>query len=929
MPGKKADAEAFASRWANKGNENQDTQRFWIDFYQNVLGVEDAVSRLEFEKPVSTDASTHEGYIDVFIPSAKTLVEQKSLGIDLAKEETRQGRKVTPAKQGNAYAQGMPLSQQPRYIIACNFAEFWVFDRERDSLCREPLFKLPLAELPKNLAAIQFLKGGAEAPATISRAVSVEAGKIMSKLHDQVAEAFDDPDTPENHHALSVLMTRLMFLMFCEDSGLVAPNAFRDYVSHFQAGDLRRGLKDLFVWLDTKDEDRDKYAESWLKKLPYMNGGLFREKTEIPPLSENFRHTLIVEGCQEFDWSGVSPTVFGSIFEGALSHDHRRANGQHFTSPENIHKVIDPLFLDGLKAEFEEACAKPVAGGARTRALKDLHKKIGSISILDPAAGSGNFLTESYLCLRRLENRILFELQGDQASFSFEDSGDRDVLVSLMNFHGIELEDFACCVARTALWIAEKQADADTAKVTQRVYQELPLTDYEGIVNANALRIDWNDVVEADGVDYVLGNPPFLGQAMQSKEQSNDVSSLFDGLSNAGKLDYVAGWFKKAADYSKGTNIRCAFVSSNSICQGESVGSLWKVLSEAGCVINFAYTTFLWDSEASDKAGVMCVIVGFSMFEDGRKKVLFGADGPIIFASHINGYLKSAPDVWIKNRKKCINRRGCKVTQGSQPMENGQLLFSVEEKKQFLSRYPDCEKLFRPFVGSREFLNETDFSRYCLWLDGVNPAEYTNNTEIMKRIRAVREYRASNKIPRIRKTADSPQLFTQIRQPENDYIIIPRVSSARRKYIPIGYVSRRVVASDAVVIVDGASMFDFGLLMSQTHNAWMRTVAGRLKNDYRYAPSVYYNFPYPDADQDAISEIEERAKAVIKARSNYPDCSLATLYGADSFFLFNDLVKAHSDLDAAVESAYGMSFDGDEEKIVAHLFNLYAKKVGE
>ena len=928
MAGKKSDAESFASRWANKGNENQDTQRFWIDFYQNVLGVEDAVSRLEFEKPVSTDASTHEGYIDVFIPSAKTLVEQKSLGIDLAKEETRQGRKVTPAKQGNAYAQGMPLSQQPRYIIACNFAEFWVFDRERDSLCREPLFKLPLAELSKNLAAIQFLKGGAEAPATISRAVSVEAGKIMSKLHDLVAEAFDDPDAPENHHALSVLMTRLMFLMFCEDSGLVAPNAFRDYVSHFQAGDLRRGLKDLFVWLDTKDEDRDKYAESWLKKLPYMNGGLFREKTEIPPLSENFRHTLIVEGCQEFDWSGVSPTVFGSIFEGALSHDHRRTNGQHFTSPENIHKVIDPLFLDGLKAEFDEACAKPVAGGARTRALKDLHKKIGSISILDPAAGSGNFLTESYLCLRRLENRILFELQGDQASFSFEDSGDRDVLVSLRNFHGIELEDFACCVARTALWIAEKQADADTAKVTQRVYQELPLTDYEGIVNANALRIDWNDVVPADEVDYVLGNPPFLGQAMQSKEQSNDVSSLFDGLSNAGKLDYVAGWFKKAADYSKGTNIRCAFVSSNSICQGESVGSLWKVLSEAGCVINFAYTTFLWDSEASDKAGVMCVIVGFSMFEDGHKKVLFGADGPT-FASHINGYLKSAPDVWIKNRKKCINRRGCKVTQGSQPMENGQLLFSVEEKKQFLSRYPDCEKLFRPFVGSREFLNETDFSRYCLWLDGVNPAEYTNNTEIMKRIRAVREYRASNKIPRIRKTADSPQLFTQIRQPENDYIIIPRVSSARRKYIPIGYVSRRVVASDAVVIVDGASMFDFGLLMSQTHNAWMRTVAGRLKNDYRYAPSVYYNFPYPDADQDAVSEIEERAKAVIKARSNYPDCSLATLYGADSFFLFNDLVKAHSDLDAAVESAYGMSFDGDEEKIVAHLFNLYAKKVGE
>lgn len=624
MAGKKSDAESFASRWANKGNENQDTQRFWIDFYQNVLGVEDAVSRLEFEKPVSTDASTHEGYIDVFIPSAKTLVEQKSLGIDLAKEETRQGRKVTPAKQGNAYAQGMPLSQQPRYIIACNFSDFWVFDRERDSLCREPLFKLPLAELPKNLAAIQFLKGGAEAPATISRAVSVEAGKIMSKLHDLVAEAFDDPDTPENHHALSVLMTRLMFLMFCEDSGLVAPNAFRDYVSHFQADDLRRGLKDLFVWLDTKDEDRDKYAESWLKKLPYMNGGLFREKTEIPPLSENFRHTLIVEGCQEFDWSGVSPTVFGSIFEGALSHDHRRANGQHFTSPENIHKVIDPLFLDGLKAEFDEACAKPVAGGARTRALKELHEKIGGISILDPAAGSGNFLTESYLCLRQLENRILFELQGEQTSFSFEDSGDRDVLVSLKNFHGIELEDFACCVARTALWIAEKQADTDTAKVTQRVYQELPLTDYEGIVNANALRINWNDVVSADEVDYVLGNPPFIGSSRLEDAQKEDRKAIFG--KSAGLLDYVACWHKKAAEYMDGHRVRCAFVSTNSICQGQQVEPLWKSLFDNGVHIDFAYKTFVWDSQASDKANVHVVIVGFSKSPD-MQPLLFSSTG--------------------------------------------------------------------------------------------------------------------------------------------------------------------------------------------------------------------------------------------------------------------------------------------------------------
>lgn len=807
MPGKKADAEAFASRWANKGNENQDTQRFWIDFYQNVLGVEDAVSRLEFEKPVSTDASTHDGYIDVFIPSAKTLVEQKSLGIDLAKEETRQGRKVTPAKQGNAYAQGMPLSQQPRYIIACNFVEFWVFDRERDSLCREPLFKLPLAELPKNLAAIQFLKGGAEAPATISRAVSVEAGKIMSKLHDQVAEAFDDPDTPENHHALSVLMTRLMFLMFCEDSGLVAPNAFRDYVSHFQAGDLRRGLKDLFVWLDTKDEDHDKYAEPWLKKLPYMNGGLFREKTEIPPLSENFRHTLIVEGCQEFDWSGVGPTVFGSIFEGALSHDHRRANGQHFTSPENIHKVIDPLFLDGLKAEFEEARVKPVAGGARTRALKDLHEKIGSVSILDPAAGSGNFLTESYLCLRQLENRILFELQGEQTSFSFEDSGDRDVLVNLKNFHGIELEDFACCVARTALWIAEKQADADTAKVTQRVYQELPLTDYEGIVNANALRIDWNDVVSADEVDYVLGNPPFIGSSRLEDAQKEDRKAIFG--KSAGLLDYVACWHKKAAEYMDGHRVRCAFVSTNSICQGQQVEPLWKPLFDNGVHIDFAYKTFVWDSQASDKANVHVVIAGFSKSPD-IQPLLFSSTGATK-ADNINGYLSNAPDVFVEKRRQPL----CsvpKMSRGGGAGDWGFLTLDEAEAHRLLTSYPALEQYIRPFSMGSEFIK--GINRYCLWFAGLSGAELSKlPKEIRDRFDEIRKLRLASPRSGTQKRACAPWEFDEVKAPaDGAFLAVPQVSSGRRKYIPVGFITNGTIPGNKLFFVEEADLYDFGRL---------------------------------------------------------------------------------------------------------------------
>lgn len=928
MPGKKADAEAFASRWANKGNENQDTQRFWIDFYQNVLGVEDAVSRLEFEKPVSTDASTHDGYIDVFIPSAKTLVEQKSLGIDLAKEETRQGRKVTPAKQGNAYAQGMPLSQQPRYIIACNFAEFWVFDRERDSLCREPLFKLPLAELPKNLAAIQFLKGGAEAPATISRAVSVEAGKIMSKLHDQVAEAFDDPDTPENHHALSVLMTRLMFLMFCEDSGLVAPNAFRDYVAHFSAGDLRRGLKDLFVWLDTKDEERDKYAEPWLKKLPYMNGGLFREKTEIPPLSENFRHTLIVEGCQEFDWSGVSPTVFGSIFEGALSHDHRRANGQHFTSPENIHKVIDPLFLDGLKAEFEDARAKPIAGGARTRALKDLHEKIGSISILDPAAGSGNFLTESYLCLRQLENRILFELQGDQASFSFEDSGDRDVLVSLRNFHGIELEDFACCVARTALWIAEKQADADTAKVTQRVYQELPLTDYEGIVNANALRIDWNSVVTADEVDYVLGNPPFIGQSQRTDGQVDDLKLVW-GRDYDGYLDYATCWYKKAADYLAGTHADFAFVSTNSICQGQPVPALFRPLFDANWEIRFAHRSFVWDSAADDEAHVHVVIVGFS--RDVAAPIAFTyrrGDKVIEYPDNLNGYLINAPNVFVEKRMRPLFEDVSPMMKGAAPVDGGFLQIKTQEEYDLIVEDSIAAKYVVPSLGAQELINGK--KRWCLWLAEAQKSDLAKSPVLRRRIQEVRDFRLASKKAATRRLADEPWRYGEPRKAEGPFLCVPRHFSGGRKYFTVKRCESGEIATDACFFADDPDGLLFGIISSGVFMAWQKAVGGELKSDCRFSNTIVWNnFPLPKLSDEGRQAIIDAGHAVLSARRLYPDSSLADLYKPADEFLYPELFEAHIKLDKAIESAYGIDFNGDENKIVTHLFNLYAEKVGE
>lgn len=931
MAGKKADAEAFVKRWRGKGNENQDTQLFWIDFLQSVLGVEDAIPLLKFETPVSTAASDHNGYIDVLIPAAKVIVEQKSLGIDLAKPEVRQGREVTPAQQALAYAQGLPLSQQPRYIAACNFAELWVYDRERDALCKkEPLFRLPLDELPKNLAAVQFLKGAGAAPASISQAVSVEAGKIMAELHQQVAEAFDDPDTPENHHALSALMTRLMFLMFCEDAGLTEPNAFRDYVKHYQAADLRLALKNLFVWLDTPEAARDPYAEPWLKKMPYMNGGLFRERTEIPPLSETFRTTLAVKGCQEFDWSGVSPTVFGSIFEGALSHDHRRANGQHFTSPENIHKVIDPLFLDGLKAEFEEACAKPVAGGARTKALKDLHLKIGAIGVLDPACGSGNFLTESYLCLRRLENQILLELHKDgQISASFEGLEDEndEVLVSLANFHGIEIEDFACCVARTALWIAEKQADADTAKVTRRVYQELPLRDYDNIVNANALRIDWNDVVSADEVSYIIGNPPFIGASLCTAEQKADVTHLFGKIKLANSLDYVSGWYYKAAEMmSVNPKMRSALVSTNSVTQGEQVSPLWGTLhARFETHIDFAWRTFIWNSEATDEAHVHCAIIGFSSNE-AQGGTIYSESGPHECES-ISPYLVDAPFVAISSRSTPI----CDVprlTKGSQASDGGHLVLNDDERSELVRAYPDCAEVIKPFVGAFEFLRNTN--RWCLWLKDVAPENLLSWPAVMERVRAVAEFRSKSTAAPTRKMAEKPTCFFSDVQPDGQYIAVPRTSSQRRRYIPMGLMSPDVIASDNLSIVHGADLYLYGVMQSRTHNAWMRIIAGRLKSDYRYSGGIVYNnFVWPDPTDEQRGRIEACAQAVLDARAAHPDATLADMYDPGNDFLFPDLMKAHAELDAAVEAAYNVSFNGDEEKIVAHLFKLYAEKVSE
>lgn len=715
-----------------------------------------------------------------------------------------------------------------------------------------------------------------------------------------------------------------MFLMFCEDAGLIEPGLFRDYVASVDGGHLRGALIELFGWLDTDDEARkQEYPSELLARFPYMNGGLFRERIQIPQLNEQVHYEILVSGCQEFDWSGVDPTVFGSIFEGALSHDTRRSGGMHYTSPENIHKVIDPLFLDGLKEELDDILAKQNPS-ARTRALRAYHDKLGSLTFLDPACGSGNFLTETYMCLRRLENTVLMELQrGGQSEISFEEAEEESLVkVTLANFRGIEVNDFACCVARTALWIAEKQADINTAKVVKRVYDELPLKEYGTIIHGNSLRVDWADAVPALGLDFIIGNPPFIGYSNLNDAQKADRAEIFG--KPGGVLDYVACWYRKAADFTRGSHTRCAFVSTNSICQGQQVEPLWKPLFDDGMEIDFAHKTFVWNSEATDEAHVHVVIVGFSR-EKIAKKTIFDGDGARE-ADNISGYLSATPSLFIARRSSPICDAP-KMIRGCQPTDNGQLILDQAERDELVSREPSAEEWIRPFSMGADFINGKP--RYCLWLKDAAPKDLSSMPHVMERVRAVAAYRAQSTKAATRKKAETPWLFDEIRETGPSYIGVPKVSSGRRRYIPMGFVDNGMIPGDKLYFIPNASVYDFGILMSQFHNAWMRMVAGRLKSDYSYANTIVYNnFVWPDPTDALRGEVERCAQAVLDARSSYEGSTLADMYDPDNDFLYPALTKAHKALDAAVEAAYGVDFNGDEEKIVAHLFKLYAEKTG-
>lgn len=916
----RAAAKAFAAYWKGKGYEKGESQSFWLSLLRDVYGVEHPEQFITFEEQVHLE---HTSFIDGIIQSTKVLIEQKGLGKDLNKPiKQSDGTLLTPFQQAKRYITELPLSQHPRWVVTCNFAEFYVYDMERPG--GEPE-KILLENLEKEYYRLQFLVDTGSEHLKREMEVSIAAGEIVGLLYDAFAKQYANPESEQAMKSLNILCVRLVFCLYAEDAGIFDRHRmFHNYLAEFDTRKMRKAIVELFRILDTPFEKRDPYLKDdnpTLAAFPYVNGGLFaNEDIEIPPLTDEIRELLLNKASDDFNWAEISPTIFGAVFESTLNPETRRSGGMHYTSIENIHKVIDPLFLDDLKAELAEIKEIAVAR-TQERKLQDFQRKLASLSFLDPAAGSGNFLTETYLSLRRLENEVLSILSKGQISFG--DAIYNPIQVSISQFYGIEINDFAVTVARTALWIAESQMMKETESIVLMHLNFLPLKTNAYIVEGNALRMDWENVVPKNKLSYIMGNPPFVGKKEQLPEQKKDLINLYGkGISGVGNMDYVTGWYIKAAEYMQGTNIHTAFVSTNSITQGEQPSVLWAKLQQYGMNIIFAYRTFIWASEATMKAHVHCVIIGFCNGGCTGKKRIF-TDTRYVEAENINPYLIDAPTVLISSRSKPL-KDVPEMCYGSMPIDNNNLILDGEAVQELLKESPENEQFIREYVGGEELLKGK--KRWCLWLDGIDPTLYMKSKFIMGRIEANRQYRLYGSTrPQTNKAAETPQLFGEIRQPQNGALVIPKVSSEDRRYIPISYVKQGIIINGSALMIPNANLYHFGILSSNVHNSWMRVVAGRMKSDYQYSAGMVYNtFPWPNASQQQVEEIKKAAQAVLDARERHKNINLANMYKEKNFILFGDLKTAHDNLNRAVMQAYGMSIKGTtESSCVAELMKLY------
>jgi hypothetical protein len=968
-------AAKFAQDWACKGYEKGDTQRFWLELLQKVFEVGDPYKFIEFEDQVMVDSTN---FMDGYIPSTKVLIEQKSIEKELGKPTKQSdGSWLNPFQQAKKYVVGLPLSRHPRWIVTCNFAEFWVYDMEQPN--GEPQ-KIALKDLEKEYYRLSFLVDSGNAHLKREIEVSVKAGTLVGQIYDLLLKQYIDADEPETLRSLNVLCVRLVFCLYAEDAMLFGrKTAFHDYLAQYKAKDMRRALIDLFDVLDTPEAMRDPYMETALKAFPYVNGGLFShdERLQIPQFTDELKDLILAKASCDFDWSEISPTIFGSVFESTLNPDTRRKGGMHYTSVENIHKVIDPLFFNALKEEFEaiKNIAQEKQRLLRFGAFQD---KLANLTFLDPACGSGNFLTETYLSLRRLENKVILELTKGQSRLGFEETN--PIKVNIHQFYGIEINDFAVSVATTALWIAENQMLKETESIVDFNIDMLPLKAYHNIKEGNALRLSWtewsvekernvviagkanlysledipvgiarepvarygevdlySDEIKISPIkqqeetchvdfDYIMGNPPFVGARLMSDEQKDDLISVFGKKwKNIGNMDYVCGWYLKTARLMQAnTALRAALVSTNSITQGEQVAILWRpIFEQCGVHIDFAYRTFRWNSESSMKAHVHCVIIGFSC-ADVKDKTIYFNESQISNAKNINPYLIDAPDVFIESRKKPI----CDVKKmvfGSMPNDGGNLILSEETAADIIEKEPLAKKFVKLFIGAEEFINNK--KRYCLWLKNSEPDELRKMRLVAERVEKVRKIRSESKRKATKILADTPWLFGEIRQPENGkYLLVPSTSLEKRRYIPMGFFSCDVISSNANLLIPDAGLYEFGVMNSNVHNAWMRVVCGRLKSDYRYSANIVYNnFPWCSPTDKQRKKIEQTAQSILDARNNHHQSSLADLY--DETFMPADLRKAHQENDRAVMEAYGFDkkiiSQDDEMLIVEELFKLY------
>lgn len=905
-------ANAFSKYWKGKGYEKGESQPFWISLLSDVFDVKHPEQFISFEDQVHIDNTS---FIDGSIEMTHVLIEQKSIDKNLNTPiKQSDGTRITPFQQAKRYAAELPYSKRPRWIVTCNFKEFYIYDMERPSGDPEIV---KLEDLEKEYYRLKFLFDVGDENIKKEMEISLKAGELVGILYDAMLKRYRDPENSETLKSLNAFCVRLVFCLYAEDADIFGSHScFHDYLKKHRSED-RVAFINLFKVLDTKPEQRDPYLDNDLAAFPYVNGGLFAdENIEIPRLGDEIIDLILKNASENFDWSAISPTIFGAVFESTLNSETRRSGGMHYTSIENIHKVIDPLFLDSLKEEFFEIKSITITKTRNTR-LQAFQIKLASLNFLDPACGSGNFLTETYLSLRRLENEAFSLLHSGQIKLDYGNP----IQVSIGQFYGIEINDFAVSVAKTALWIAESQMMKETEVVVAMSLDFLPLKFYEhNIVEGNALRIDWDNVIPKHNLSYIMGNPPFVGTKYESAQQKEDIESVCRELR---ALDYVTGWYKKASDFIFDTNIQCAFVSTNSVTQGEQVAILWKNMNAQ---INFAHRTFRWDSEANNKAHVHCVIIGFSQLPSSHEKFIFVGNRRSI-AKNINGYLMDAPNILVETRSKPLCSEAPKMSKGSQPTDGGHLLLDENEKMELIKNNPEIEKYIKRYMGAVDLINNT--LRYCLWLKESHPHEIRKMPDVIRRLELVKNNRLASKKEATRKWADKPVLFTEDRQPNADYLILPVVSSERRRYMPICYVSKDVIANTNAQMIPNGDLYVFGILMSNVHNSWMRTVCGRMKSDYAYSVSIVYNnFPWPVPTDVQKAKIKETAQAILDARAIYTDSSLTDLY--DELTMPSELRKTHQANDRAVMEAYG--FWGklnSESECVAELMKMYQKLVDD